>query len=167
MNPYCTAEPKSLFYGSQSFTAANPLSSFGAGLPGSQGYFPANLPAASDLAPALEAGSHSDFCVGFTLTPNADPAIIRTASNTTGSRIQPATPYPDLAETRVADNAKQPVQGDDLDDVVVDLPTGYVGSLASVPTCSIGASAFGAGNWKPANCPATASSATRTCACTA
>ncbi|MFT4034205.1 MAG: hypothetical protein QM679_01360 [Patulibacter sp.] len=152
-NPYCTGEPTSIFYGTQAFDAAKPLNNFGSKLPGDANYIAPNLPGAADLIAATQAGSHSDFCVGFTLTPNADPAIIRSTSKPSASRIQPSTPYPDVADTRVANDQNQAVTGDDMDTVVVDLPTGYVGSLAAVPTCGAGNDAFGLTNWLPANCP--------------
>lgn len=150
-NPFCTAEPKSLFYGTQSFDPAKPIKPNANKYPGDPAYIPQNEPAASDLVPTLQAGSHSDLCVGFTLTPNADPVIVRTATKSSGARLATTPPFADVPDTRVADNANNPVDGDDMGRIVVDLPAGYVGSLASIPTCNADTQ-FGQANWAPVTC---------------
>lgn len=152
-NPFCTPEPKHLFWGTQNFIPANNLSSYGNKVPGDPNYVPPNLPSASDLATTQVAGSHSDFCMGFTLTPNADPAIVRSASHASGFRILTSPAIPDTPDTRVADDANQPVEGDDMQRIVFDLPAGYVGALASVDTCDAD-TAFGRFNWAPVSCDA-------------
>lgn len=152
-NPFCTAEPKSLFYGTQNFIPTNALNNYGAKTPTESGYIPPNLPGASDLATTSQAGSRSDFCVGFTLTPNADPAIVRGIGKPTGFRIPVTPPYPDLPETRVADDTPSPVEGDDMQRIVFDLPAGYLGWMAAIDECDP-ENQFGVTNWKPVTCPA-------------
>lgn len=153
-NPFCTPEPKSLFYGSQNFIPTNNLNLYGSKVPGESGYIPANLPSEQDLSRTQLAGSHSDFCVGFTLTPNADPAIVRAVGKATGFRVPSSPPYPDVPETRVAAGTPtEPVDGDDMQRIVLDLPAGYLGTMAAIDECDP-LTQFGATDWKPVTCPA-------------
>ncbi len=153
-NPYCSPEPKSLFYGTQNYVRTNNLNLYGTKTPGESGYVPANLPSASDLTTTQLAGSHSDFCLGFTLTPNADPAIVRAVGKATGFRVPSSPSYPDLADTRVASGSPAaPVEGDDMQRIVLDLPAGYLGTMAAIDECDP-QTQFGETNWKPVTCPA-------------
>ena len=150
-NPFCSPEPKTLFYGTQAFSTANTLRAYPSGYPGDSGYIPSNEPSLADMVPEQQAGSHTDLCVGFSLTPNADPSIIKTPTKSTGLKIQSTPPFPDVPETRVADDAGASVEGDDMDHIVVDLPAGYLGTLATIPTCEADTE-FGADNSAPVTC---------------
>ncbi|MEH3054072.1 MAG: hypothetical protein PGN13_08730 [Patulibacter minatonensis] len=152
-NSFCTAEPKSIFYGTDVFNPANALKPVANRLPGDAQYVPANEPSASDLVPATQAGSRSDLCVGFTLTPNADPAIIRTSAKPSLPRIASSPAFPDVPQTRVADSSNRAVDGDDMRRIVVDLPAGYLATLKNIPECEADEQ-FGRFNWAPVACPA-------------
>lgn len=153
INPYCTPEPKAIFWGAQNFVPTNPINTYGARTPGEANYTPPNLLSAADLRPSLQAGSRTDFCVGFSLTPNVDPAIVRTPSKPNGFRIQGTPAQTDDPATRVADASNLPVDGDDMQRIVLDLPAGYLGSPAAIPECNADTD-FGAADHKPVTCPA-------------
>jgi hypothetical protein len=93
----------------------------------------------------LQAGASTDYCLAFRTTPQS--------SGEQASMISARdTPYPP-ADTRTG-----PRNGDDLSRLTVDLPAGYLASLAGRPTCSEaqfgeGANTPGAAD-DPAACPA-------------
>jgi hypothetical protein len=135
-NSFCTAEPNSPQYGTAgpAFDPALPASFPGTedktGAETGQGF---NVPDVTDVHPATAAASHSDLCVGFSLTPDM-----------TGSRAQstPASPV---------DQTTEPSTGDDVKRLSIDLPTGYLADVGNAPTCSD--AAFGA-QYLPATCAA-------------
>ena len=102
-----------------------------------------NNPSSLDLVPDLQAGASRDLCAAFTLTPNVEPAI--TWEDNPWRVQDPAHPQPDVIDTHTYDLfSDNVVEGDDMRGVVVDLPLGYAGAPAAVPTCS--ETQFGLGN---------------------
>jgi hypothetical protein len=124
----------------------------GPGYPASSPFVAPNLPAREDLTPALQAGANADFCFGFTLTPNMQPEVVRTPSNmgAVAKRLNdpdhPIADDPNTHTFETVSGTRQPVDGDDLKDVTVDLPAGFAGDPDNHPTCSAGE--FGLGNYK-------------------
>lgn len=152
-NPYCTADPNSLFYGTAAFNPASALKINSSQLPDSPSYSPANLPASTHLVRSNTAGSYSDFCVGFTLSPAAETWLIRAPGYLSGPRIADPNPYPDVPGAGLLDDALQASDADDARRVVIDLPAGYQGSPASVPQCDP-ETGFGISVYSNPSCPA-------------
>jgi hypothetical protein len=107
----CTAEPRAAIYANTAFNAANATDFFNG----------QNLPAREDLVADRRAGASTDFCVGFTLTPDFTPL------NRFAYRPGPSDPL-DLSTDKVT--------GDDQQNIGVTLPAGYAAQLASVPACT-------------------------------
>jgi hypothetical protein len=107
----CTAEPASTIYASTAFNSAVVTDFFNG----------QNLPARSNLIPDTRAGASTDFCVGFTLTPDF----------TTPRRFAYVTSPSDPV-----DPSTDKVSGDDQRDITVELPTGYAAQLAPIPACT-------------------------------
>lgn len=152
-NRVCTAEPRALIYGTTNYNAGSPLSYVSDGLPGPGYYVPANGPSALDLLASLQSGARRDLCLGFTLPPDAEAAMIRTFA-LPGDRLQDTPAWDDLPETHVVPDAPgDPAPaGDDLRTLAIDLPPGQGLNLAAQATCS--ATQFGEGSLLPASCPA-------------
>lgn len=159
----CTPEPAGRrIYGTQvPFDATRPPStnSLGVGYPAtanypaSANYRAANTPSTANLTPKLAAGESNDLCLGFTLTPNVEPGLIRSPTQTAGVRLQDDPPVGDVDATHTRENGVQ-VEGDDLRNVAIDAPLGYLGEVDGGPQCSL--EAFGLGNFKEDTCdPAT------------
>lgn len=107
----CSVEPKAAIYKN---TAYNPA--------GATDYFNGdNLPSREDLVRDDRAGAATDYCVGFTLTPDFNLLSRLGYTPTPNDPIDPAT---------------DKVTGDDQRDITVDLPAGYAAQLASIPTCT-------------------------------
>ncbi len=107
----CTAEPRDAIYRNTAFNPALATDFFNG----------QNLPAREDLVPDRRAGASTDFCVGFSLTPDFTPL------NRFAYQPGPSDPL---------DPSTDKVTGDDMDDIAVTLPAGYAAQLASVPACS-------------------------------
>lgn len=107
----CTAEPRNAIYANTAFNPAVATDFFNG----------QNLPARENLVPDRRAGASTDFCVGFTLTPDFTPL------NRFAYDPSPSDPL---------DVATDKVTGDDMEDIAVTLPAGYAAQLASVPACT-------------------------------
>lgn len=152
-NRVCTAEPRALIYGTTNYNVGSALSYTSDGLPGPGYYVPANAPSQLDLEPAVLAGARSDLCVGLTLPPAAEPALIRTLAQP-GDRLQDTPPWPDLADTHVVPElpGDPAPDGDDLRRLQLDLPAGTGLALRSQTTCA--AVQFDAAGHADPTCPA-------------
>lgn len=152
-NPYCTADPQSPFYGTALFNPANQLRINSSQLPDSPSYIPANLPASTHMVRNSTAGSYSDLCVGFTLSPAAEPWLIRAPGYVSGPRVQDPVPYTDVTGAGILNDALQLDDADDAQRVVIDLPSGYQGSPASIAECDP-QTEFGINVYSSPTCPA-------------
>lgn len=154
-NAGCTAEPRSIIYGTANYDSSRALTYVSEGIPGPGYYLAANAPSSLDLVPALLAGARSDLCLGFTLPPDLEESAIRTYDNQFADRLQdPVTPWDDTAAAHVAPaNTGDPAPaGDDPQRVQLDLPAGEGLDLADQTTCAAGQ--FGASSYLMPTCPA-------------
>ncbi len=101
-----------------------------------------NVPSVANIDPNLQAGASTDFCVGFTMSPNQEDKLV---AATTGLGIQRYSEpgLPDLAVTHALDGT----EGDDLASARVTLPDGFAAAADSTPKCPD--ADFGVGNFKP------------------
>ena len=118
-------------------------------------YVPANMPSRDSLAPALQAGATNDLCFGFTLTPNVQPDFIKGPSNSNGVRLQDDPKAPDVDDTHVStdvDGFASSNDGDDLKNIAIDMPTGFLGDPDGGTICTD--AQLKLGTYEPAACPA-------------
>lgn len=121
----------------------------GAGHPDAPGYTAPNVPSTADIVPQTQAGGVNDLCFGFTLSPNVEPAIIRTTANPgSGARVQDPAPVPLVEGTKVWTDR---LDHDDLKNARITLPAGFAGSPDWDVVCTD--DQFGLGNLKPVDCP--------------
>lgn len=146
----CTPEPDDTFFGTAGVAyvpgplGTGALQAGGNGLPKGQYAHVdetggTNLPDATDMTPSAKAGTATDFCAAFRVTPDATPGI-------TGR----GTPVPDH------DSATDSKNGDDVRTVAIDLPAGVLAAIGSAGTCSDAAfrtSSFSPDTGQPALCP--------------
>ncbi len=138
-NISCTADPRSKLYATDSY---DPTINAG---------WIENNPASDDLIPDFQAGASRDLCAAFTLTPNIEESVI--SEDSPWRILDPARPVPDVLDTHTYDPLTEHVlEGDDMRDITVDLPAGYAGAPAAIPTCS--ESAFGLAHRLAVTCAA-------------
>lgn len=107
----CTAEPKDAIYSNTAFDPAL----------GTDYFNSQNLASLDDLVADPRAGATTDFCVGYTLTPDFNML----------TRQRSPIPPPEERDPRT-DKA----HGDDQRNVSVDLPAGYAADLRSAAVCT-------------------------------
>ena len=118
-------------------------------------YVPANMPSRESLTPALQAGGTNDLCFGFTLTPNLQPDFVYGPTNSKGKRLQDDPKAADVDDTHVtvgADGFATSDDGDDVKNLAIDLPAGFLGDPDGGVVCSN--ADFRLGTYQPKNCPA-------------
>ncbi len=132
----CTAEPKNAIYSNTGFVLADSTDFFNG----------RNLPSRDDLIDDTRAGATTDFCIGYTLTPDftplADGSPRRRQAGALSYITQPTDPV---------DNETNLITGDDQKDITVTLPRGYAGALANIPTCSMADFGQDGGTWLAVN----------------
>ncbi|MDO9354738.1 MAG: hypothetical protein Q7T55_13655 [Solirubrobacteraceae bacterium] len=169
---YCTPEPSGRrVYGTQvafdpnKFVSTNALgtewpASTSGGYPASPDYVAANFPSRDSLVPALGAGESNDLCFGFTLSPNVQPdLILQPGQDDTAEykRLQDDPKVPDVPGTHVSiatdgNGVETGLDADDLKNVSIDMPAGFLGDPDGIPTCSD--AQFGLGKYLTDACPA-------------
>ncbi len=148
----CTPEPNDRYL-YDTFETYNPSAPGGDtrsyGLPGSSTpYVAGNWPSSGDVTKSLQAGATNDLCFGFTLSPNVEPFLVRTAGSGNKRRRQDTPPAADIQGTHVDDELAH----DDLKTSTITMPAGFAGAPDWASVCS--AADFGAGNYGPAQCDA-------------
>lgn len=108
----CTVEPKAALYGNEAYDPAKRTAWFGG----------ENLPSTSDITADTRAGANADVCLGFGFQPD-----LNVANHGFG--------YPVPADA-TKDTTTNAVTGDDMRDIVIDLPEGYAGNLTNIQACS-------------------------------
>lgn len=110
----CTVEPKNPAYANTTWIPTPRFSWFGN----------FDLPSTDDVVSDLRAGVNADLCVGFSLPIDAaSPSIF--------------TNRPGLDPAQPVNPATHSALGDDMRDIVIDLPRGFSGNLANVDTCTL------------------------------
>ncbi len=132
----CTAEPKNAIYSNTGFVLADSTDFFNG----------RNLPSRDDLIDDARAGATTDFCIGYTLTPDftplADGSPRRRHAGALSYTTQPTDPV---------DSETNLITGDDQKDITVTLPRGYAGALANIPACSMADFGEDGGTWLAIN----------------
>ncbi len=138
----CTAEPKTSWNANTTFNPAAPVDVWD------------NRPSVDDIVPDRRAGANTDYCVAFRMGTNLHPGLTTSRFGTPDRPLSAGAPEHqsafDVAPT-VDANGIVPGSGDDMAGTVIDLPEGYVGAPAAVPTCS--AAQFAVGNPSAVTCP--------------
>lgn len=108
----CTVEPKAALYGNEAFDPTRRTAWFGG----------ENLPSTTDIVQETRAGKNADFCIGFGFQPD-----LGVANHGFG--------YP-VPSDATKDTTTDAVNGDDMRNILIDLPKGYAANLNNVEACS-------------------------------
>lgn len=103
-----------------------------------------NVPSVANIDQNLQAGASTDFCVGFTLSPNQEDQLV---AATTGLGIQRYAETSPALPDHAASHALDGTRGDDLDAVRVSLPAGFAAAVDDAPQCTD--TEFGTGDYLP------------------
>ncbi len=150
----CTPEPNDRFVYSTDgpVTGTGTAMSVGYGdaiaYPGAVNYQPGNRLSSGDITFQRQAGAVNDLCFGFTLSPNVEPAVVKSASSgNSGQRFQDSPALAVVPGTAVWTDR---LDHDDLKSATITMPAGFAGSPDWAEQCTD--EQFGLDNFKTVTC---------------